>query len=333
MAEMKKNRRRAVLAAALLFTASGVFAQNSVSLEAEIQNNEKAAAAKGQALERRSALIRLARLRQLSGDIEGAAKNWLEAAAAVAGEVDDDALLSCAYCLAAMGEWDRASTALEPLLSKSIQARFLNTSIKAIKSGDTQPLAALAETNEFSQIKSQIFFMLWKISRGSSGETWRQRLITEAPQSPEGRLAAGETSSSVIVRVSPFWLFLSGLDSLPLLKTETTVAEKPAPAPANTVSAEKPAPASVSQPPAASVVSASQPTAPAPSATQGKLQTGLYGKEANAQAQIASLKKAGFSASLEQRGSNWAVIVPSGADQSRTIRELREAGFDSFPIK
>jgi len=365
---MEKNRRFAILSAVMIFTAVGVFAQNSVSLEAEILNSEKAAAAKGQASERRAALIRLARLRQLSGDIEGAAKNWLEAAAAVAGEVDDDALLACAYCLAAMGEWDRASTALEPLLSKSIQARFLKTSINAIKSGDIQPLAALAETPEFDQMKSQIFFLLWKLSRGTSGETWRQRLINESPHSPEGRLASGEKSSTVIVKVSPFWLFLGGLDSLPIVKTEVAVVEKPAPtptavvveksapsptavtvaekpapaniayveksapAPANTAALEKSAPASVSQPPSAAVVSAgaSQPTAS--SAAQAKLQTGLYGKESNAQAQIASLKKAGFPATLEQRGNNWAVIVPT-ADQSRTIKELKSAGFDSFPIK
>jgi len=387
MAEIIKNKRCVILSAVLLFTAVSVFAQNSVSLEAEILNNEKTAAAKVQAPERRDALIRLARLRQLSGDIEGAAKNWLEAAAAVAGEVDDDALLACAYCLAAMGEWDRASTALEPLLSKSIQARFLKTSINAIKSGDTQPLAALAETPEFDQMKTQIFFLLWKISRGTSGETWRQRLISEAPQSPEGRLAAGEKSSTVIVKVSPFWLFLGGLDSLPIVKTETvviekpastptssaveksapaptvatveksapssttaTVTEKPAPAPApvgaviayvekstpapanNTAVVEKPTPVSVPRPPAAAAVSAGAIQSPAPSAAQAKLQTGLYGKEANAQAQIASLKKAGFPAALEQRGNNWVVFVPT-TDQSRTIKELKSAGFDSFPIK
>ena len=75
----------------------------SVSLEAEIQNIERTIAGQGlsPAL-RHESLVRLARLRQLSGDIEGAARNWLEAAAAIPGRIDDDALLACAYCLAAM---------------------------------------------------------------------------------------------------------------------------------------------------------------------------------------------------------------------------------------
>jgi tetratricopeptide (TPR) repeat protein len=355
--EANRNRPaapRLLLFAVILFSAAVVFAQNSVSFDAsvssdanvpsdksvssnasvsldgEIQNFEKAVAVKGvSAEERRDALIRLARLRQLSGDIEGAAKNWLEAAAAIPGDVDDNALLACAYCLAAMGEWDRAGKALEPLLVKSTQARFLDASIKAVKSGETQSLSALAKKPEYSQMKSQIFFMLWKLSKGDESETWRQRLITEAPQSPEGRLAVGEKSSVVIINPSPFWLFLNGLDSLPIVKTEIITAEKPAPAPTavpkTTVEtekrpsspAEKPAPASVSQPPASQV----------------KLQTGLFGKEVNAQAQIAKLEKAGFSPSLEQRGEKWAVVVPAGADSNRVINDLKNAGFDSFPIR
>ena len=350
--EANRNRPaapRLLFFAAILFSAVVIFAQNSVSFDAnvpsdknvssnasvsldgEIQNFEKAVAVKGvSAEERRDALIRLARLRQLSGDIEGAAKNWLEAAAAIPGDVDDNALLACAYCLAAMGEWDRAGKALEPLLVKSTQARFLDASIKAVKSGETMSLSALAKKPEYSQMKSQIFFMLWKLSKGDESETWRQRLIAEAPQSPEGRLAVGEKSSVVIINPSPFWLFLNGLDSLPIVKTETAPAEKPAPVSVNAVPkttvetekrlsspAEKPAPASVSQPPASQV----------------KLQTGLFGKEENAQAQIAKLKKAGISPSLEQRGEKWAVVVPAGADSNRVINDLKNAGFDSFPIR
>ena len=313
---------------AIFFAAAAVFAQHGVSLDAEIQKMEKAAA-KGAAPERRDALVRLARLRQLSGDIEGAAKNWLEAAAAVPGDVDDNALLSCAYCLAAMGEWDRASKALEPLLSKSVQARFLDTSIKAIKSGDTDSLAALAETLEYSQMKSRIFFILWKTSKGAESEKWRQRLIAEESQSPEGLLAAGEKSSSVIVKPSPFWLLLGGqgegsyLASVPSAKSEPTLEAKPAvsvnSAIMSVTETEKPAPQSV--------------TETKPASAQVKLQTGLYGKEENAQAQIAKLKKAGFSPLLEQRGGMWAVVVPAGADSNLVIKELKDAGFDSFPVK
>jgi len=52
---------------------------------------------------------------------------------------------------------------------------------------------------------------------------------------------------------------------------------------------------------------------------------------------VAKLRQAGFSPSIEQRIVNgnemWAVIVSAVTDQGRAIRELREAGFESFPVK
>ena len=418
---IRLTARRAILSAAMFFAAAAVFAQNAVSLDAEIQNVEKIAAGKGiSAAERHDAFVRLARLRQLSGDIEGAAKNWLEAAAAIPGNVDDDALLMCACCLAAMGEWDRASAALAPLLAKSARARFFDASIKAVKTGDVSMLGAIESDPQYSQMRSQIFFMLWKTSSAGAAEIWRQRLAAEFPQSPEGRLASETASPAIIVRPSPFWLLMGGLDlqpaaksegspadSLPVVKSETAAAEKaaspaanaPQPASANPVpvagasqsanasqpasanpvsaagasqSANAPQPASANPAPVTGVsqsANASQPAsapqpasaspAPAAGASQSanapqrphaqaaavqsteaqtppaavRLQTGLYSIHANAQAQMENLKKAGFSPTLEQRGGKWAVTVPASADMNRAIKELKDAGFDSFPIK
>jgi len=314
----------------VMMTAAGsLFAQAGVSLETEIQNIERAAGRQGiTAQERHDALVRLARLRQLSGDIEGAARNWLEAAAAIPDSVDDDALLSCAYCLAAMGEWDRAAAVLAPLLSKSSRARFLNISINAIKTGNVSGLSAIADSGEYSSMKSEIYFMLWRTSSAQAAEIWRRRLAAEFPQTPEGRLAAG-AASALIVKPSPFWLFLGG-DSLPLLESETVSRPVAPPTPSS------PAPVTtiplVSQQPS-SQSEAQTPTAQTPSAQTARLQTGIYSRHDYAQAQMARLRQAGFSPSIEQRGEMWAVTVPAGADQPRTIRELREAGFDSFPIR
>ncbi|MDR0322829.1 MAG: SPOR domain-containing protein [Treponema sp.] len=300
----------------VLFTVfSGVcFSQTGVSLKTEIQNLEKIAGGQGTSpSERHNALVRLARLRQLSGDIEGAARNWLEAAAAVPGQVDDDALLACAYCLAAMGEWDRARTALEPLLLKSVRANFLNISINAINTGNTSTLAAIAENPVYSQMKSEIYFMLWKISGGEAAENWRQRLVNEFPQSPEGRLASGENSRVVKASPTPFWLFMGGLDSLSVLESE----------PLSLSSAVQPA--------ANQSANAVQTVS-----SQSRLQTGLFSRQENAQAQAASLRQAGFSSSIERRIVNnnemWAVVVSAGQDTNRTIAALRNAGFESFPL-
>jgi cell division septation protein DedD len=341
---MKKSLFLILTIIFVLLSGQLIFAQTWNSLEVELKNIEASAKKQGiSAAEKHDALVRLARLRRLSGDIEGAARNWLEAAAAVPGKVDDDALLSCAYCLAAMGEWDRAITALEPLLAKSPRARFLDTAVKAIKTGDTSVLAAIADNPEYSQMKAEILFVLWKASKGDAPERWRQRLVNEFPQTPEGRLAASQ-SSAVAVRPSAFWLFAGGYDSLAVLASEpkngttavqTTAVQTPTAAVAATqttpsfqVSASQ---ANVSSQP--SQVSAPQ----AAVSSTARLQTGVFGRQANAQTQVTSLKQAGFSASIEQRTVNgnemWAVTVPAGTDQARTIRELRQAGFESFPVK
>jgi len=329
-----------------------IFAQTGVSLEVELKNIEASARKQGvSAAERHDALVRLARLRQLSGDIEGAARNWLEAAAAVPGKVDDDALLSCAYCLAAMGEWDRAITALEPLQQKSPRARFLDASIKTIKTGDSSALSAFADNPAYSQLKAEILFVLWKTTKGDVSERWRERLVVEFPQTPEGRLAVNQASSSVVVRPSPFWLFAGGYDSLSILasekQSETPAVQTASVAPTTTVAPSATVPQTTpSFQVSASQANISQPSSPQTNVVQpvpqaavstARLQTGVFSRQANAQTQVTNLRQAGFSPLIEQRIVNgnemWAVTVPAGTDQGRTIRELRETGFESFPVK
>ena len=49
------------------------------------------------------------------------------------------------------------------------------------------------------------------------------------------------------------------------------------------------------------------------------------------------LKKAGFDTQIIARqlnGANyWAACVPAGSDMNATIRKLKDAGFESFPIR
>jgi tetratricopeptide (TPR) repeat protein len=322
-----------MIASTCVFGRQTIFAQIGVSLEAEIKNMEKTVNKQGVTpAQKHETLIRLARLKQLSGDIEGAAKNWFEAAAAIPGNIDDDALLACAGCLAAMGEWDRASAALEPLVSKIQRARFLDTAIKAIQSGDELPLAALAANPQFTQMKSEIYFMLWKISKGQEAESWRGKLLAEYPQSPEGRLAAGDSSSAIVVRPSPFWFFASGMDSLPLMAETYTVKQ-------NTAQKSTPAESAPVQKSAQVIVQTNPPpktSAPAQAAIPAagtKLQTGKYSIQANADKQMDKLRLAGFTPFMEKRDEYWFVMVPAGAEQGRTISDLRKAGFDSFPVK
>ena len=279
------NKYIILIFSVFLFTLP-LFSQGGVMLDTEILEAGKIAARKDISdSERHDALVRLAVLRQLSGDIEGAAKNWLEAAAAIPGQVNDEALLACAYCLAAMGEWDRAKNALVPLLVKSKRANFLYTGINTVQTGNSDALTVLANDPQYSDMLSEVFFLLWKTSSGQKAENWRRRLVVEFPNSPEGRLASGDPASGIMP--SPFWLFLGGYDSPENVQAGKSV----------------------------------------------RLQTGLFGQQVNAQAQVTRLRQAGFSPSMEQRGEMWVVVVSSGEDTNRAIADLKKAGFDAFPVK
>ncbi len=124
-----------------------LYAQNSPGqLGAEIQRLESQLSAAGLSpAERHDAFARLARLRQLSGDIAAAAANWLEAVGA--DPTDDNAVIAGAYCLAAIGEWEKAASTLRPLLASGkqgtpvLQARYLDAFLQARKSGNAAALA------------------------------------------------------------------------------------------------------------------------------------------------------------------------------------------------
>ncbi|MCL2276864.1 MAG: SPOR domain-containing protein [Treponema sp.] len=325
---MKKVYKRGFNASRLIaFFAFAVastfsFAQTNLFLETEISNFERAISRQGVTAEdRHSALVNLARLRQLSGDIEGAAKNWLEAAAAIPGKVDDDALLNCAYCLAAMGEWERASAALAPLYSRYKRARFLNSAINSIQTGSIYELEYLSDNPDYFEMKAEILFIIWKLTGEAS---WKNLLVNEFPDTVEGRLAAGanQTSAdSVLLTPAPFWFFLNGLDSLAFTASESFPLIN-----SSSISQTASAPAASSS--AANNVRAE---------SLARLQTGIFSQRTNAQNQADRLIQAGFNPLIEQRvlsgGAMWAVTVPAGENENRAIQELRAAGFESFPIR
>jgi len=341
----------------MLFAGTALYAQSVPGqLGAEIQAIEQTLAKSGASpVERHDALVRLARLRQLSGNIAEAAANWLDAAAA--DPSDASALTSGAYCLAAIGEWEKAALALRPLLASGgtgpvmSQAWFLDACLRAWLAGDVSALAALAGNPEFAAIRPLIYYTLWQtLARnpditGDGGNWWKSRLLTEFPQSPEARAVnpGNEKDSPIVSAIqSPLWQLLPGKTVVtkpaapaPVASTPTapTTPAKSSPTPAVTTT---PAPAPAAKAPVAPAASApAKPTTPAPSGVV--LQTGLFSKEVNARAQSEALRKAGFTASISRKQVNgveyWAVTVPAGPDQRKTAADLKKAGFDSFPVK
>ncbi|MDR0494195.1 MAG: SPOR domain-containing protein [Treponema sp.] len=328
--ELTKNRRRAAALAALLFLAGGsvLQAQEPGQLGAEIQRLEQKLSSGIPPAERHDALTHLAQLRQLSGNLASAAAHWLDAAAA--DPRDDGALVAGAYCLAAIGEWEKAASILSPLLAAGkwgpsmLQAYYLDACLKAWTANDASQLSALGERLEFAALRPMIYYTLWQIisrnpnTAGAGGaDSWKTRLLAEFPQSPEARAAvpaSNRDSLAVSAVQSPLWLLIPGIAA----SARPTETAKPA------------VPVPISAPPA----DAGKPSTPVSTVV---LQTGVFSKEANASAQSDALRKAGYTPSITRKLVNgaelWAVTVPPGQDVNKTIAELKKAGFESFPVK
>jgi cell division septation protein DedD len=339
------------LLAALFFTGN-LYAQSVPGqLGAEIQTLEQKLTPAASPAERHNALVRLAKLRQLSGNIAEAAANWLDAAAA--DPQDAVALVSGAYCLAAIGEWEKAASAIRPLLASGwtgpamLQAWFLDACLRAWSAGDASALASLAAHPDFAPMRPLIYYTLWQTLARNSGaagvgnaESWKSRLLAEFPQSPESRAAgSGNAKDSPVVSAvqSPLWQLLPGKAAAATAASSPVAAVKPA-APAPVSPAPAVSAASASPAPVAPTVSAPPPSpAPSEAASAVVLQTGLFSKEANARAQSEALRKAGFTALISRKlvngAEHWVVTVPAGLDQRKTAADLKKAGFDSFPVK
>ena len=315
-----------------LVAGNGPHAQSAgqaTQLGSEIQALEQRLATNLPATERHGVLVRLARLRQLSGNIALAANHWLEAASL--NPADDFALVAGAYCLAAIGEWERALAVIRPLLASGrsgpsvIQARYLDATLRAWTAADISALTALAINPDAAALRPIIYYTLWwtvardPVTFGDNAEAWRQRLMARYPRSPEARIVSPDAtgaSPAISAIHSPLWLLLPGIPAgTPMgIPEGSTLADL----------VRSPTPSQGAGAPQAT-------TAP----THGQ-QTGLFRSETNARNHAETLRRAGFTATVSRRLVNnvehWAVVVPA-RDPARTASELRMAGYDSFTVR
>lgn len=338
-------RRPRFFAAAVLIACVtlSVYGQSGspVFLDEEIQNLEAKLKSVGiTPVERHDSLTRLARLFALSGNIEGAAETWNKAAFAGINGRDDVSLLEEIRCRIALGEFEAAEanvrsiflTGDDPDLLR--EARYLGSQIEAFKTGDVTILSNAAV--DYVDRKPALLYTQWKLS---GAEVYQAQLRSEYPASPEARILAGtDAPNPVSGAPTAMWLLLSGREGLTL---GAPTAAGPVATPAS-ISAPVTAPTSTAAaPPTAApapgvAASASTPVAVTP-VSGDVLQTGLFSREANAQAMAERLRNAGFTASITIRQVNgasfWAVSVPPGGNVNATILRLKDAGFESFPIR
>jgi len=281
-----------------LFLSVSVFPQNPVSVSEEISTLERLSRVQN-SQERYLAFMNLARLYQLRGDSE-AALNAYESALNVSPN-DGQALLELGRLLLSMGEFERAAFAFSALLSGNrdrellVLGRYYAAKLEALHSGNIRGLAALSNDPEFALYHSSILYALWRISEDRS---YVNRLIREFPNSPEANII----NFSVELSPTPFWILFPGRTpqiQASLLPPETQSTQAPG--------------------------------------GQVFLQTGLFSREANAISAADNLRRAGFDARIIQRQVNninhWAVGIYAGSDSNADIRRLREAGFESFPVR
>ena len=298
----------------LFLALSPLFSQGG-SLPAEISRLEKLSSGSPSA-EQYDAFLRLVRLNQLSGNTEAALKASDAALAAYPG--DDRFLLEQGRLLLSLGEYEKAAAVITTLLREGkdgellIQGRLLGAQLEAFRSSNTRLLTVLAEDPDFTAYRSVIYYTLWKLTGLAS---WQTRLATEYSRSPEAKIASGGADSAP----TPLWLLFPGRDSVGVAAAQTPAQGQ----------VSSPAPAPVAQIPAAVA-------ALAPAASGGSLQTGLFGREENAKALADRLRKAGFQPEIVPRKVNgndyWAVLVSASGDMNGTIKILKDAGFESFPV-
>jgi hypothetical protein len=304
-------------------------------LGGEIQNIEKIlqSSSTGNA-ERHEALIRLARLSALSGNLEAAAGAWLRAAAVQPGVRDDRSLLEGVRCLIAMGQLDTAEEHVRTILlnaqtvSLVREARYLGSQIQAFRTGNGTALAALLSGQEYAEKRPALLYTLWRIT---GEEAYRIRLESEYPASPEARTFQ-DAASPVIGAPTAMWLLMPGREAVTLGEPARAAVPsgREGPSPLMGLGGGSGSPASGASGSGTGVLGTNVP------GSSSILQTGLFSREDNAKAMADKLRAAGFLAGITRRlvdGNNyWVVGVPPGDNVNNTITRLKDSGFESFPL-
>jgi hypothetical protein len=323
----RRTKSRAFCALLIVALGQAVYAQ-SAFLADEINTSEKIIQTpQVSGADKHAAFLRLAKLLRLSGNMEKAAAAWADAAFAVPGKRDDDALLESAYCFIAIGDMEKAEASIRTVLLTGIdsaalfRARYLAAQLQAFMASETALLVNLAHDPDYERYKPAIYYTIWMVSHD---ERYKARLLLEYPASPEALIVKGEPSA--VATDSAMWLLFPARELASAGSAAGTAASFAAPtAPAATPASP---PASATPPPATASAQ------PAVSPTGHVLQTGLFSVELNARNQIIQLNAAGFQALLQERTVNgrqyWAVVVVPGADVEQTMRQLKQKGFDSF---
>lgn len=276
--------------------------QEYEKIQKQLQDKELEAKTK------RALWLTLARLQLQSGDYQGAAASYSEAAFSVPASRDEDALLRASLCYLYVGEFDRASSTVKNLLltSRNSQvierAQLIGAVIDAFRgeSGALQNLELMLQDPARGAQKPALLYILYHLT---GKEAYVQGLKKEWGNSAEAALLEGPSAT---LKLSPLWL----IGTL-----------EPQPSQVQNLAAE---PKEMQQ---------KKDIAPQ---EEILLQLGLFNQQGNAQQMASRLQEKGFKAEIRKRTVNgseyWAVTVIGGVNYNQKLMELKNAGFEAFPV-
>jgi len=346
--------------------AFGADPAGSYSFGGEIARTKRALSAPGVTdRERHDAYALLGRLLKLSGDVEGAAAAWMNAAYAEPRKRDDTALLESAACYISMGEWDKAEANVNIVLltvrdDKALfqKARYLSARIENFRDGNGQTLKELTVDPDYAAVQPSIYLTLWRITNNGD---YKARLLTEFPESPEAKILIAETRGGGknginVTEIPPNALFLSParpvVNSVNISAAEArmkpvstlppeesfTGAPVPESGPYTTESGPDPAETGPYTAKTGMNAAAAGPEMLYDEEISPSLQVGVFSGIDNAILEAGALRDMGFRPEIIRKGAtgknsdSWALMVPAGDDMNQTINGLRDAGYDPFPV-
>ncbi len=250
----------------------------------------------------------LAQLQLQSGDYNGAAASYTEAAFSVPANRDDEALLHAALCYVYVGEFERAISTVKNVLltarnSQIIErAQWVGVVIDAFQ-GEHDALQNLELMLQDPARRAQKPALLYLLYNLTGKETYVQSLRKEYGNSIEAALLEG---ISARLKLSPLWLI--GTLGSPQAQVQNLAAG----------SQETPE---------------KKDTAPQ---EEILLQLGLFNQQSNAEYMASRLQEKGFKADIRKRTINssvyWAVTIIGGTNYNQKLMELKNAGFEAFPL-
>lgn len=283
------------------------------------------------AADRRALYSFLGGVQEQMGNYKDAVDSYTKAAAIGAGDAQgmpkkssEQLVIDAVRCALSCGDWQTAQRFLNSAV-RSTADTTISAYVKLYEQwsllckaenldGTKEPVAMLQAYSSLDSMKAvrpQILFTLWHIT----GETvYSDTLKKFFPKSPETAVVKGE----IQILPAPFWFFAprssKASPEIESASTSVSAAATQTAAQAEKQSADK-----------------------KPSLDKMLyLQLGLFKSKENAQSYMEKVRQKGFDARVESEtrpsGNTYYLVVVDGGKDDSTAEELRDAGFDCYPV-